>query len=219
SAAEYRNFTRTASPGETGFSTLRQDYDTSLWVLLAVAGIVLLIACANLANLMLARMGARDREMAVRLALGASRGRLVRQLFGESLLLAIVGAGLGTLIAPMLGRSVVAMMSTAVSPMFVALTTDWPLLTFVTGVSIVTCVLFGLAPAVRASAVPPGAAMLTGNPRIAGHGQLRLRRILVVAQVALSLVLLVGGLLFGRSLFNLLTLESGCGQTCVRELD
>jgi putative ABC transport system permease protein len=219
SATEYRKFTLTASAGVTGFSRLRQDYDISLWLLLAVAGIVLLIACANLANLMLARMGARDREMAVRLALGASRGRLVRQLFVESLLLAMLGAGLGMLIAPMLGRSVVAMMSTAVSPMFVALTTDWLLLGFVTGVSIVTCVLFGLAPALRSSAVPPGATMLAGNPRIAGHGQLRLRRILVVAQVALSLVLLVGGLLFGRSLFNLLTLETGFTQAGLLELD
>jgi predicted permease len=218
-AALYRQFTLQALPAVTGFSQLRQDYDVSLWLLLSVAGIVLLIACANLANLMLARATARDLEMAVRLALGASRGRLVRQLLVESLLLAAVGAGLGTLLAPVLGRSVVAMISTDVSPMFVALPTDWRLLAFVSALAGLTCVIFGLAPALRSSAVPPGSVMAARTRRLAGPGHVRLRRTLVVAQVALSLVLLVGGLLFGRSLFNLLTLEAGFARAGILELD
>jgi predicted permease len=217
--ALYLDFKLNALSGVTGFSQLRRDYDLSLWLLLSVAGIVLFIACANLANLMLARMSARDREMAVRLALGASRARLIRQLLVESSLLAGIGAALGAIVAPVLGQSVVAMISTDVSPMFVAMPVDWRLLTFVTGLAVLTCVFFGLAPAVRSAAVPPGAAMAARSSRIAGPGQDRLRRTLVVAQVALSLVLLVGGLLFGRSLFNLLTVDTGFAQAGILELD
>jgi putative ABC transport system permease protein len=220
SKASYLSFTLGSVPGASGFSSLREQYDTPLWLLLAIAGIVLLIACANLANLMLARTSARQREVAVRLALGASRGRVARQLFVESALLAGVGAVCGAWLAPALSRTVVAMMSSEVSPMFVDLGTDWRVLTFTASLTILTCLLFGLAPAVRGASGAPGEAMKAGGrastaaPRRAG-----LRRALVVSQVALSLVLLVSGLLFVRSLFNLLKVDTGFQQEGILEAD
>ncbi len=217
----YLAFNFQAKPGPSGFSSLRQTYDTPLWLLLAVAGLVLLLACANLANLLLARSGTRAREMAVRLALGASRGRLARQLLVESLLLAAIGALAGAWLAPLLGQAVVALISSDLSPTFVDLSPDWRLVLFATSLAVLTCVLFGLAPAVRATRVSPGDVVKTAGGRgVTGdRGQSRLRRGLVAGQVALSLVLLIGGLLFGRSLANLLAIDAGFQQSGILQLD
>jgi putative ABC transport system permease protein len=213
SVDKYRAFKLTAVPAGAGVSQLRENYAQSLWLLLAIAGLVLLIACANLANLLLARASAREREIAVRQALGASRGRLVRQLLVESLLLAVVGAGFGALLAQGLSRVMVSSLSTASETVFLELSPDWRVLGFAVGLAMLTCVLFGLAPAIRATRVELGAVMKAGGRGLtASRERFSLRRALVVMQVALSLVLVAGSLLFSRSLGNLLTQNVGFRQ-------
>jgi len=202
-----------AFPADTGFSSLRRNYESPLWLLLGTAGLVLLIACANLANLMLARASAREREIGIRLSLGASRGRLVRQLLSESLLLAATGAALGAGLAQVLSRFLVAFISTQGRPLFVDLRPDWRVLGFTAGLTVLTCVLFGLTPALRATRVAPSEVLKSnGRGLTTGRERFSLRRALVVSQVAISLVLLVGALLFVRSLRNLLTLDAGFRQ-------
>jgi predicted permease len=182
-------------------------------MLLAIAGLVLLIACANLANLMLARASAREREIALRLALGASRVRLIRQLLAESLLLATSGALLGTLLAGWLSRALVSLISTEGSRWFLDLALDWRVLGFTAGVGALTCVLFGLAPAFRATSSAPGAMVKSGGRGMtASRERFSLRRVLVVSQIALSLVLLMSALLFSRSLQHLMALDAGFQQ-------
>jgi putative ABC transport system permease protein len=199
-----------AAPVGAGYSVLRTNYEASLWLLLAIAGLVLLIACANLANLLLARASAREREMAVRQALGASRGRLVRQLLAESLLLAFTGAALGAALAQGLSRFLIAYLNTGGDTVFLNLGLDWRVLGFATGLALLTCVLFGLMPAIRAARIEPGAVMKSaGRGLTAGRERFSLRRALVVVQVALSLVLVAGAFLFTRSLNKLLTVDTG----------
>jgi len=177
---------------------------------MATTGLVLLIACANLANLLLARASVREREVAVRLAIGASRGRIIRQLLGESLLLAIAGAGLGAALAQALSRALVSYLSTANDPVFVGLPFDWGMLAFTASLAVLTCLLFGLLPAVRAAQLAPASAIRSGGRSVtAGPERFSLRRFLVVAQVSMSVVLLAGALLFTRSLRNLLTTDAG----------
>jgi putative ABC transport system permease protein len=212
-AKYYREYKLTALPAGTGISSLRKDYDTPLLLLLGIAGLVLLIACANLANLTLARASIREREMAVRLAIGAGRGRLIRQLLSESLLLTAGGSLLGILLAEALCRYMVKFLTTEENPIFVALTPDWRLLAFTAAVAILTCLLFGLTPALRATRTAPASAMKSAGRGItAGRERFSLRRALVVGQVALSLVLLAASLLFVRSLRNLTTLDAGLRQ-------
>ena len=206
----YLGFQLNARPASTGFSDLREDYADPLWLLLGISTLVLLIACANIANLMVARASARQREIAVRLALGASRRRLIRQLLAESLVLAAAGAACGAALAQALGRVLVTFLSTRDTQWFVAMPLDLRLLGFTAGIAVLTCVLFGLLPAIQASRTDPIEAMKSGGRGIAGGGaRLSVRRALVVSQVALSLVLLVGALLFVRSLRNLLSLDAG----------
>ncbi|HEX8145947.1 MAG TPA: ABC transporter permease [Pyrinomonadaceae bacterium] len=210
SVGAYREFKLTTFPAGSGVSELRENYENPLWLLLAVAGTVLLIACANLANLMLARATTRERELATRLALGASRWRLVRQLLTESMLLAACGAALGALLAQYLSEVLVSLLSTQGNPLFVDLQLDWRVLAFSAGVAVLTCALFGLAPALRATRVAPGAAMkAAGRGLTASRERFGLRRALVVSQVALSLVLVAGALLFSRSLSKLATQDAG----------
>lgn len=210
SVQNYLNSKLEAAAASAGYSVLRANYESSLWLLLAIAGLVLLIACANLANLLLARASAREREMAVRQALGASRARLVRQLLAESLLLAFIGAALGALLAQGLSRFLIAYLNTGGDTVFLNLGVDWRVLGFATGLALLTCVLFGLMPAIRAARIEPGAVMkAAGRGLTAGRERFSLRRSLVVAQVALSLVLVAGAFLFTRSLNKLLTVDTG----------
>jgi putative ABC transport system permease protein len=200
----------TVTPGGTGVSQLRRRYQDPLWILLATTGLVLLIACANLANLLLARASVREREIAVRQALGASRSRLVTQLLSESMLLALLGAALGATLAALLSRGMIAFLTTDDNRMFVGLGIDWRVLGFTAAMAIATCVLFGLAPALRATRVEPSSVMrASGRGLTSGREKFSLRRLLVVAQVAMSLVLLAGALLFVRSLQKLLAVDPG----------
>ncbi len=209
-AKHFLAFKLMARPAATGFSDLREDYADPLWLLLGISALVLLIACANIANLMVARASTRQREIAVRLALGASRRRLIRQLLAESLVLAAAGAACGAVLARVLSRLLVSFLSTRDTQWFVAMPLDLRLLAFTAGLAALTCVLFGLLPAVQASRTDPIEAMKSGGRGIAGVGaRLSVRRALVVSQVALSLVLLVGSVLFVRSLGNLLSLDAG----------
>jgi predicted permease len=198
------------TPGGTGVSELREDYQQPLWILLATTGMVLLIACANLANLLLARASVREREIAVRQAIGASRGRLVAQLLTESMLLALLGAALGAALAALLSRGLVAFLTTEENRMFVGLGIDWRVLGFTAATALLTCVLFGLVPALRATRVAPATVIRSsGRGLTSGREKFSLRRVLVVAQVAMSMVLLAGALLFVRSLQNLLAIDPG----------
>ncbi|HEX3155444.1 MAG TPA: ABC transporter permease, partial [Candidatus Angelobacter sp.] len=199
-----------ASPGGSGLSDLRQAYENPLWLLLTLAGTVLLIACANLANLTLARASARECETAVRLALGASRFRLIQQVLMESLLLAMIGGIAGALLAQILTRVLVSFLGTQSNKAFLDLTLDWRVLAFTAGLAVMTCLLFGLAPALRASGTSPVASMKAGGRGASADRQhFSLRRILVITQVALSLTLVVGALLFVRTFQNLLSLDPG----------
>ncbi len=199
--------------GGAGYSTLRENYERPLWLLLAIAGLVLLIACANLANLLLARASTREREIAVRQAVGASRMRIIRQLLVETMLLAVVGTGLGALLAQVVSRFLVSSLSTDRDAVFLDLSPDWRVLGFATGVAALTCLLFGLTPALRATRIAPGAVMKSsGRGLTAGRERFSLRRALVVVQVALSLVLVAGALLFSRSLKKLITVDTGFRQ-------
>jgi len=202
-----------AFPASTGVSNLRRTYESPLTLLLAITGLVLLVACANLANLMLSRATAREREIAVRLAIGASRARLVRQLMAESLLLAAMGAILGVAIAHALSRALVSFLRVGSNRVFLELKPDGRVLAFTALIAVVTCLLFGLAPALRAARAAPGTVMkAAGRGLTDNRSRLGFRRTLVVAQVALSLVLVVGALLFVRTLRNLNTLDAGFGQ-------
>ncbi len=219
---KYMEYRFSAFPASNGFSALRQEYENPLWILLAIAALVLLIACANLANLMLARASSREREVAVRLAMGASRSRLLRQMFVESMLLAVIGAATGAALAGLLNRFLVAFISTQGSPLFMDLHADWRVFGFTAALAVFTCVLFGLTPALRATRVAPAAVLKTASRgTTAGRERFGLRRILVVSQVAFSLVLLVSSILFVRTLRNLLTLDPGFRQdsTIVAVLD
>jgi putative ABC transport system permease protein len=210
SVKDYRESRLTTFSAVAGVSELRDRYESPLWLLLAIAATVLLIACANLANLLLARASAREREVAIRLALGASRARVVRQLLTESLLLAAAGAALGALLAENLSQLLVSLISTQNEPLFVATRMDWRVVAFGAGAALLTCALFGLAPALRATRVGAGAVVKSfGRGVTAGRGRFRLRRALVVSQVALSLALVVGALLFSRSLAKLSTQDAG----------
>jgi len=211
---KYLEYKLGAFSAGTGFSELRDDSETSLLLLLGISGLVLLIACANLANLMLARASARERQITIRRALGASRWRMIRELLSESLLLATAGTICGLFLAFAISRMLVAFISTQQNQIFLDLGMDWRVLAFTTALAFLTTISFGLAPAVRATRAEPATLLQSGSRGSAGgRERFSLRRILVVSQVALSVVLLMGALLFVRSLRNLTTLNVGFQQT------
>ncbi len=194
-------------PGGTGWTYLREMYRKPLLVLMAVVGTVLLIACANVASLLLARAASRQKEIALRLAIGAGRGRIVRQLLIESTLLSLVGAAAGVGLAWVSSSFLVNLISTGPAELVVDLTPNWHVLGFTSAVAIVTGVFFGVAPAVQSTAVVPSAGLKEGARTIGARS--RLLPTLVSAQVALSLVLLAGAGLFTRTLQNLEQLDPG----------
>ena len=181
----------------------------TLWLLLGAVGFVLLIACANIAGLLLARAAARQREMAVRAALGAGRWRLVRQLLVECTLLAIAGGAFGCLLAQLATRSMVAYMSAGRSALILDLHFSVRVLLFTAAVSILTGLLFGIAPALRATHIDLTPALKNRTETSGGRSSLRAGKVLAVAQIALSLLLLAGAGLFVRSLVNLNRQDEG----------
>jgi putative ABC transport system permease protein len=206
----YLNFGFRVDPAATGDSLLRAQYQAPLYVLLAISGLVLLIACANIANLMLAKAAAREHEMALRLALGATRGRIVRQLLVESLLLAAMGTAAGVMLAYMLGAALIAGIGTERDQVYLSLAPDWRMLAFTTLVALLTCVVFGVAPALQAARTKPGAVMkAAGRAVTEGRQSYLLRRGFIVAQMALSLVLVVTALLFVQTFRNLVNMNTG----------
>jgi predicted permease len=195
---------------DLGYSPLRNDFSTALVVLMCMVGLVLLIACANVANLLIARAFARQKEIAVRLSLGASRGRLVRQLLVESLVLSVAGGALGLVVAFLLTRSLLSFIPTGDQPLLITPHPDARILAFTLGLTFVTGIVFGLLPALRASRPDPWTTLKDTMGSIAGTGgSLFLRKGLVTAQVALSFLLLFGAGLFVRSLQNLKTTQTG----------
>ncbi len=197
--------------GSQGRSTLRTMMTQPLEVLAAVVALVLLIACSNLAGLLLVRGAARQREISVRLALGASRGRLVRQLLTESLLLSLAGGVFGLLLAFWMGSVLPRFLPPAPFPLRVDVTPDWRLIAFTFGVSVLTGILCGVLPAWQSTRpdLTSGLKAETAGSTGPARGRLVLRKILVVSQVALSLLLLAGAGLLIRTLRNLEALDPG----------
>jgi predicted permease len=195
-------------PGATGFSSLRRSFSEPLFILMSVVGLVLLIACANVANLLLARAAARQKEIGIRLALGAARSRLIRQLLTESVLLSALGGAIGLLIAQWGSRLLLRLVDSGGIPLHLRM--DYRILGFTSAVAILTGILFGLAPALRATKVDLHSGLKeSGRGLSSARSRLSLGKMLVAAQVALSLILLVGAGLFVRSLQNLQHVDLG----------
>jgi predicted permease len=191
-------------PARNGIDDWRRDLSEPLAILMATVALVLLLACANVANLLLTKSAARQREIAVRLAVGAGRGRVARQMISEGLLLSLAGGALGVALAYALATALVTMLANGGPPVALTTTPDARVLAFALAVSVVSCLLFSLAPAVQAmrANVQPVLAEVRA-------ARWTLGRTLVVAQVAISVILLIGAGLFGRSLFKMRSQDTG----------
>jgi predicted permease len=200
--------------GGTGWTFLRDQFEDPLFVLMALVGLVHLLACANVANLLLARVSVRRREIAIRLAIGASRGRIIHQMIVESLLLSMAGAATGTGLAWFVERSLIDMLSAGRrAPIVIDLTPHWHVLAFTVVTAVVTGAVFGLAPAwqaIRSRSAPALTTAVTTGTRRPG-----LAASLVIAEVALSLLMLVGAGLFVQTLQNLRALDAGFSRNGV----
>lgn len=197
-------------PAAMGASEMREEVQRPLFVIFAAVGTVLLICCVNVTNLLLARANTRRREVMIRLALGAKKSRIVRQLLTESLVISVLGACGGLLLAQAGAELLVRMASSWNDPIQLDITPDWRVLLFTAGVAVVTTMLFGLAPALRAARAEIGTALREGaGGMTASAGKLRLSKAFVIAQVALSLALVVGAGLFLRTLGNLQRMDLG----------
>ncbi len=196
--------------GARGASSLREEFSDPLLLLMGIVGLVLLIACANVANLLLARATARQKEIGVRIALGAGRFRLVRQLLTESLVLSALGGALGVLFAHWAGRLLVRLASSGPSPIPLEVQPNSRVLAFTAALSILTGILFGLAPALQAARADVNSTLKENVRGVSGSGsRLNIGKALVIAQVASSLVLLMGAGLFVRTLRNLKNADLG----------
>jgi len=202
-----------------GLSQLRQQFSLSLKILMAVVTLVLLIACANVANILLAQGTARAKEFAVRLAVGAPRSRVIRQLLIESLMIAGIGGLAGAIVAVWGSRMLLVMASDGPEAIPVNVNPDSRILVFTLGISVFSALVFGLVPALRATRVDPNVSLKSGRTGARSAFQSPLGKLLVIGQVALSLLLLVGAGLFVRTLINLQSLPSGFAQENVVRFD
>jgi len=196
-------------PAGTGKSLLRDQFHEPLWMLMALVGLVLLIACANIANLLLARGTMRQQEIAVRASLGAGRLRLIRQLLTESVMLAAIGGALGILFAWWAGGVIYAMAARGTDGVALDVSLDYRVLGFAFVVCLVTAFLFGIFPAMRTANIAPAESLSGGRSGTAGQRSGVLGKALIVSQVSLSLVLLISAGLFVRSLIKLTNVETG----------
>jgi len=202
-------------PARTGVTGVRQRYRQPLIVVMAVSAMVLLMACVNVANLLLARARARRHEIALRLSLGAGRGRIVRQLLTESVLLSSVGAMLGVGVADLFSRYLLSILATGRQPLTLDTGPDLRVLAFAATLAVVTGLLFGVVPSWRAAS-DARSGQLIGGGRVQGSRERRrLRRVLIASQVALSVILLAGAGLFLRSLHNLRSIDTGFDASAV----
>jgi predicted permease len=216
-AAEIEREEILVSNGARGLSGLRATYGESLGTLMAAVGLVLLVVCANVANLLLARGAARAREVGVRMALGAGRARLVRQLLTESLILGALGGAAGLVVAAWGSKALLRLAAGGSSPVPLDATIDWRVLGFTGVVTGITAVLFGIVPALRATRVELAATLRSNSRGLTGGllgapGRLGVGKLLVVAQVALSLTLLVGTSMLVRSTRALTTVDTGLAR-------
>jgi len=196
-------------PGSKGRSNLRRAYSKPLFALMGIVGLVLLIACSNLANLLIARASARQKEIAVRLAIGAGRGRLIRQLLVESLVLASIGGVLGIALAVAVDDALIAFLPSGHTPLSLTSTPDWTVLGFTFLIALISGLFFGLVPAIQATRPELAHTLKDQAGSVIRGSSAGLRKGLVVAQVSLSLLLLIGAGLFIQSLRNLKTLNPG----------
>lgn len=213
----FRRFRLTATPRPNGISHLRAAYETSLWLLFGITGLVLAMACANLANLTLARTLSRGREIATRLAIGASRARIVFQLFVESLLLAVASTAAGAFLAGFLSRALIAFAPRQLGAIQLDLEFDWRMLAFVCALAFGTCLFVGLATAWYATR--PDALSLAGTSTrgttsgTSAPHRFSFQRLLIAVQVSISLVLVVSSLLLLTTFRNLMNLDAGFRQS------
>jgi putative ABC transport system permease protein len=209
SAARYLVEPFALAPAATGYSQLRKQFETPLSAMVVAVGLVLLVACANIASLVLARALARRRELSVRLALGGSRWRLARLLLTESLMVAVAGAVFGLAFAMWSGALLVQQLSTWQSAVSLDLSLDWRVLAFTSALAGVSAIVAGVAPVFGLKGIAPGEALKDAGRTIAGDRRFAARGTLVVAQIAVSLVLVVAAGLFLRTFVSLNRLPLG----------